>query len=202
MHIKTLLLSLGLAAGIQAQSWNFDGSHSSVGFAIKHLAVSTVRGEFDKLDAKLSGDPKKPTSLSAEVTIQVASVNTKSEKRDEHLRGPDFFDAAKFATIAFKSEKVEVKAGKTIMIGTLTMHGVSKKVEIPFELSGPIADPWKNTRVGLEGSFTINRQDYGVAGGVPVVGDEVKVEISTEFTQAPAAAATPAATPAAAPAKK
>jgi len=195
MKMQALLASLTLAAGLQAQTWTFDGTHSSVGFAIKHLAVSTVHGEFDKIEATLTGDPKKPASLAAEVTIQVASVNTKSDKRDEHLRSPDFFDAAKFATITFKSEKVEVKGGKNILLGTLTMHGVSKKVEIPFELSGPVVDPWKQTRVGLEGAFTLNRQDYGVAGGVPVVGDEVKVEISAEFTQAAAPAAPAAATP-------
>ena len=202
MKMHALLASLTLAAGLQAQTWTFDGTHSSVGFAIKHLAVSTVHGEFDKIEATLTGDPKKPASLAAEVTIQVASVNTKSDKRDEHLRSPDFFDAAKFATITFKSEKVEVKGGKNVMVGTLTMHGVAKKVEIPFELSGPVADPWKNTRVGLEGSFTINRQDFGVAGGVPVVGNDVKIDISSEFMQpAPAPAAAPA-TPAAATPKK
>ncbi len=202
MKLKTLLLALAFSAAVQAQSWTFDAAHSSIGFAIKHLAVSTTRGEFDKFEATLTGDPTKPASLAAEVTIQVASVNTKNEKRDEHLRAPDFFDAAKFSTITFKSDKVEVKDGKTIMVGTLTMHGVSKKVEIPFDLSGPVVDPWKNTRVGLEGAFKINRQDYGIAGGVPAVGNEVKIEISTEFMQpAPAAPAAPAAAPAA-PAKK
>lgn len=195
MKLQTLLASLTLAVGLQAQNWTFDAAHSSVGFAIKHLAVSTTRGEFDKIEATLTGDPKKPASLVAEVTIQVASVNTKNEKRDEHLRAPDFFDAAKFPTITFKSEKVEVKGGKNVMVGTLTMHGVAKKVEIPFELSGPVVDPWKQTRVGLEGAFTLNRQDYGVAGGVPAVGDEVKIEISTEFTQAPAVPAPAAPTP-------
>ena len=188
MKIPSLLVALALAATTQAQSWTFDAAHSSVAFAIKHLAVSTTRGEFDKVEATLSGDPKKPASLSAEVTIQVASVNTKNDKRDEHLRSPDFFDVAKFPTIVFKSEKVEVKGGKNVMVGTLTMHGTSKKVEIPFTISGPVVDPWKQTRVGLEGSFALDRQDYGVAGGVPAVGNEVKIDISTEFTLAPAAA--------------
>lgn len=196
MNIRSLLASLALATTLQAQSWTFDAAHSSVAFAIKHLAVSTTRGEFDKVDMVLTGDPKKPTTLSADVTIQVASVNTKNEKRDEHLRAPDFFDAAKFPTITFKSEKVEVKGGKNVMVGTLTMHGVAKKIEIPFDISGPVVDPWKMTRVGLEGSLTLNRQDYGIAGGAPAVGNEVKIDISSEFTQAPPAAAAPAAAPA------
>jgi polyisoprenoid-binding protein YceI len=113
------------------------------------------------------------------------------------LRAPDFFDAAKFPTITFKSEKVEVKGGKNYMVGTLTMHGTPKKIEIPFELTGPVEDPWKQTRIGLEGALTLDRTEYGVAGGVPAVGKEVKIDISSEFTLAPAAAPAPAA-----PAKK
>ncbi|MEN9308458.1 MAG: hypothetical protein RL173_2390 [Fibrobacterota bacterium] len=197
MKTKITLASLLLVAGVQAQTWNFDAAHSSVAFAIKHLAVSTTKGEFDKVDIKLSGDPKKIATLAAEVTIQTASVNTKNEKRDEHLRAPDFFDAAKFPTITFKSEKVEVKGGKNYMVGTLTMHGTPKKIEIPFELTGPVEDPWKQTRIGLEGALTLDRTEYGVAGGVPAVGKEVKIDISSEFTLVPAAAPAPAA-----PAKK
>jgi len=197
MKIKTLLASLLLVAGAQAQSWNFDGAHSNIAFAIKHLAVSTAHGAFDKVDVKLTGDATKPATLAAEVTIQAASVNTKAEKRDEHIRGADFFDVAKFPTITFKSEKVEVKGGKNVLVGNLTLHGVTKKVEIPFEVSGPVVDPWKQTRVGLEGAFSINRNDYGVTGGAAgaAIGDEVKIEISAEFTQV--AAAAPAAAPAA-----
>ncbi len=184
MKFKALLATLLLVGGSQAQTWNFDAVHSNVGFAIKHLAVSTAHGTFDKVEAKLSGDPKKPSSLAAEVTIQAASVNTRVDKRDEHIRSPDFFDVAMFPTITFKSEKVEFKNGKDMMVGTLTLHGVSKKIEIPFELSGPVVDPWKNNRIGFEGAFSLNRQDYGIAGGGVAVGDEVKIEISAEFTQA------------------
>jgi len=179
MKIRILLLSLLAAAATQAQTWNLDASHTSVGFAIKHLAVSTVHGEFDKFDGKVMGDPKSPASLNAEFTIQATSVDTKSDKRDEHLRGADFF----------KGEKTEVRAGKLVLLGTLTLHGVSKKVEIPFEANGPVVDPWKQTRLGLEGSFVLKRADYGMDKFAGVVGDEVKVEISAEFTQAAAPAA-------------
>ncbi|QQS05538.1 MAG: YceI family protein [Fibrobacterota bacterium] len=184
MKILSLVFGLALAASTQAQTWNHDTAHSSVAFAIKHMAVSTTRGEFDKVSIKLSGDPKKPATLAAEVTIAAASVNTKNTGRDEHLRKDDFFDVAKFPEITFKSEKVEVKGGKNLMTGTLTLHGVAKKVSIPFQLTGPVEDPWKNTRVGLEGSLTIDRTDYGMTGGVPAVGKEVKIDISTEFIQA------------------
>lgn len=186
MKIRILLATALAASLAQAQSWNFDAAHSNVAFAIKHLAVSTTRGEFDKIDVKLTGDATKPTTLQAEVTIQTASINTKNEKRDEHLRAPDFFDAAKYPTITFKSEKVEAKGGKYVMHGTLGMHGVAKKVSIPFEVSGPTIDPWKNTKIGLEGSLVVDRQDYGVGTSTPgaIVGNEVKVEISAEFAQA------------------
>ncbi|MEN9353416.1 MAG: hypothetical protein RL318_741 [Fibrobacterota bacterium] len=186
MKIRILLSALLATAAAHAQTWNYDGAHSSVAFAIKHLAVSTVKGEFDKVEIKLSGDPTKPATLQTEVTIQATSVNTKNEKRDEHLRNPDFFDVAKHPAITFKSEKVEAKNGKGTMHGTLTLHGVSKKVAIPFEISGPVTDPWKNTKIGLEGSFTINRQDYavGTTYGPPVLGNDVKIDISAEFAQA------------------
>lgn len=184
MKILSLVFGLALAATTQAQTWVHDTAHSSVNFAIKHMAVSTTRGEFDKVAIKLSGDPKKPATLAAEVTIQAASVNTKSTMRDDHLRKEDFFDVAKFPEITFKSEKVESKGGKNTMVGTLTLHGVSKKVSIPFTLTGPMEDPWKNTRIGMEGEFQIDRTEYGMTGGVPAVGKEVKIDISTEFIQA------------------
>jgi len=189
MKIRTLLFALLATVATQAQTWNLDASHTSVGFAIKHLAVSTVKGEFDKFDGKLTGDPKSPATLLPEFTIQATSVNTKSDKRDEHLRGADFFDVAKFPLITFKGDKTEVRAGKLVLLGTLTLHGVSRKVEIPFEANGPVVDPWKQTRLGLEGSFTLKRADYGITSFVGVVGDEVKVEISAEFTQQAAAPA-------------
>ena len=186
MKIGLLLSALVLAGTVHAQTWTYDAAHSNVAFAIKHLAVSTTRGEFDKIDAKLSGDAAKPTSLQADVTIQATSINTKNDKRDEHLRTPDFFDVAKYPTITFKSDKVEAKGGKYEMHGTLTMHGVSKKVSIPFELSGPVTDPYKNVKVGLEGTLTVNRQDYGLATGFPaaVLGNEVKIDILAEYSLA------------------
>lgn len=189
MKIQTLLLSVFAAASVQAQTWNLDAAHTSVDFAIKHLAVSTVKGQFDKVEGKVTGDPKTPAGLVADVTIQATSVSTNSEKRDEHLRSPDFFDVAKFPTIVFKGEKTEVRSGKLFLLGSLTLHGVTKKVEIPFEANGPVVDPYKNTRIGLEGSFTLKRADYGITSFPGVVGDEVKVDISAEFIQAAAPAA-------------
>lgn len=183
---KFIALAIALAAsGLQAQTWNFDRAHSSVAFSIRHLLVSTTRGEFDSLSVTVTGDPAKPTTLSVQASIPVASVDTRNEKRDEHLRTPDFFDAAKFTTIEFKSTKVVKKGKQLVLVGNLTLHGVTKVVEIPFTLSGPVADPWKNTRIGLEGSFKLNRKDYGVGAETPdaVVAEEVLVEISYEGIQ-------------------
>lgn len=181
---KVLALALvALAsAAVQAQTWSFDRSHSSVAFAVKHLLVSTTRGEFDSFTVELTGDAAKPTTLAAKVSIPVASIDTRNDKRDEHLRAPDFFDAAKYPTIEFVSTKVVKKGKQWAMQGNLTMHGVTKAIEIPFTVSGPVVDPWKNTRIGLEGSLTINRKDYGVGAETPdaVVAEQVVIDLSYE----------------------
>jgi len=185
MKIRTALLaSLAIAAAAQAQTWTLDAAHTSVEFSLRHLAVSTVRGQLDKFEGTLSGDPKKPASLKADMTIQAASINTKVEKRDEHVRSPDFLDVAKFPTIVFKGEKTVTK-GKTLeMVGDLTLHGVTRKISIPFTVSGPVVDPWKNNRLGLEGRFVVKRQDYGITSFPGVVGDDLTIDVSAEFTEA------------------
>jgi polyisoprenoid-binding protein YceI len=185
MNIRnTLLVAFALAAAAGAQTWNLDTTHTSIGFAVKHLAVSTVRGEFDRYKGTLVGDPTKPATLKADMTLDAASVNTKVEKRDEHVRNADFLDVAKFPTIEFKAEKTVVKGKALTMLGTLTLHGVSKKISIPFTVSGPVVDPWKNNRIGLEGSFTIKRSEYGIESFPGVVGDELKIEVSAEYIEA------------------
>jgi len=185
MKLRTsLFAALAIAAAAQAQTWTMDPAHTAVEFSVKHLAVSTVRGQLDKFEGTLTGDPKKPASLKADMTIQAASVNTKVEKRDEHLRTPDFLDVAKYPTIIFKGERTEVHGKKLTLIGTLTLHGVSKKIAIPFELNGPVVDPWKNNRIGLEGRFVVKRQDYGIVSFPGLVGDDLTIDVSAEFTEA------------------
>lgn len=181
---NTFLVAIALAAAAGAQTWNLDTTHTSIGFAVKHLAVSTVRGEFDRYKGTLVGDPTKPATLKADMTIDAASVNTKVEKRDEHVRNADFLDVAKFPTIEFKAEKTVAKGKALTMLGTLTLHGVSKKISIPFTVSGPVVDPWKNNRIGLEGGFTIKRSEYGIESFPGVVGDELKIDVSAEYIEA------------------
>ncbi|NTV75695.1 MAG: YceI family protein, partial [Holophaga sp.] len=113
--------------------------------------------------------------------IDVTSVSTNEDKRDAHLKGPDFFDAARFPTITFKSTAVkEVAKGKLEVTGTFTMKGVSKTIVLPINSLGTAVDPWKNVVAAFEGAARINRMDYGVSYGAGLVGDDVDVELNIE----------------------
>lgn len=178
---------LGLA---QASTWNLDPSHTHASFTIRHMVITNVRGEFQKLSGSVKLDEKDVTRSSVEATIDTASIDTRVPDRDKHLRSPDFFDAAKYPTITFKSTKVEKAGeGKLKVTGDLTIHGVTKPVVLAVD--GPTAaikDPWGNTRRGIAASTTINRRDFGLTWGKmveagPVVGDEVKIEIESELVQ-------------------
>ena len=186
--MKTFLaLALAIAVSSpKAEIWNLDKSHSSVEFSVRHLVISSVKGQFDSFQISVTGDPAKPTTFAAKVTIPAASIDTRDAKRDEHLRSPDFFEVAKFPAVEFQSTKVISKGKQLVLVGNLTLHGVTKSVEIPFTVSGPVVDPWKNTRIGLEGSLVLNRKDYGINfsavadNGGAVVSDEVTVSINYE----------------------
>ena len=178
---------------IQAATWKSDPKHASVQFAVRHLMVATVRGTFDKFDVTATIDENDISQSSVEATIEVASVNTRNEKRDNHLRGADFFDVAKHPTITFKSKAVEKIQDHTYkVIGDLTLMGVTQ--EVVLNVSGSpkaIQDPWGNSRLGGAATTTINRTDYGLthntvleSGGV-AIGEEIKITIDIEFVQAP-----------------
>jgi len=186
-------LSLAFLAGlVQAESYQLDKSHSSINFKVSHMVISKTKGEFKDFTTEIEWDAKNLAKSSLNATIQVASINTNDEKRDEHLRNPDFFDVANHPTIAFKSEKI-VKKGKGFEAqGSLTMRGVTKKVSIPFVVNGPVKSPWGATVLGFEGTLKVNRQDYGISfskvldnGGL-AVGNEVEIEIIVEALQAAA----------------
>lgn len=174
-----------------AETYNIDPAHTSVGFSIQHMVISKVKGRFNEFSGAIQVDPKSDTKLiGAKVRIKVASIDTANTKRDEHLRSADFFDASKHPDMTFETTKIEKKGSDLVAHGKLTMHGVTKEIELPFKLSGPITDPWGASRVGLEARTTINRKDYGLTwsktletGGL-VVGDEVEIEILLEATKA------------------
>jgi polyisoprenoid-binding protein YceI len=184
----SLLLGLGRPT-LAADSYALDKSHSSIGFSVDHMLISTVDGSFGDFATELSVDPADVSKSSVKAVIQVASITTANEKRDEHLRSADFFDAAKFPTITFVSKKIVKKGSLWVATGDFTMRGVTKSIELPFKLNGPIKDPWGSTRIGVQATLTLNRQDYGVSwsktmdeGGL-VVGDEVQVKIQLEATK-------------------
>ena len=171
----------------RADTYEIDASHTSVQFSVRHMMISNVRGEFTKLSGKAVGDVANPTAAVVEATIDAASVDTRNEKRDEHLKGPDFLDTAKFPTITFKSTKVEKAGAAWKLTGDLTLHGVTKPVTLDVtNVTPPVKDPWGNTRIGAQATTKINRQDFGIVfhkaldGGGVLVGDEIAITIDVE----------------------
>ena len=174
-----------------ASAWDIDTAHSAAQFSVRHLAVSNVRGEFGKITGTLQLDDKDITKSTVEATIDVTSINTREEKRDQHLKSPDFFDVAKFPTITFKSKKVAKEGSDRLKVtGDLTIHGVTKEVVLQVDgPAKPIKDPWGNTKTGVTATTKINRKDFGLTwnkaletGGL-VVGDEVSITLDVELQQ-------------------
>jgi polyisoprenoid-binding protein YceI len=186
------LFLLALAPGISlASTWDIDPAHSSVEFSVRHLMVSTVKGNFQKVSGFVDIDDKNITKSSVEVTIEAASIDTREPKRDGHLKSPDFFDAAKYPTVTFKSTKVEKAGnGKLKVTGDLSIHGVTKPVVLMVEgLTPEVKDPWGNARRGASATTSVNRKDFGVSwaktmdNGGAVVGEEVAIQLEAEFVR-------------------
>ena len=186
-------LVFALPAAVSAGTWKLDPAHTGVHFKVRHLMVSNVRGEFEKVSGKIVYDEQDISRSSAEITIDAASINTRVAKRDDHLKSADFLDVANHPHLVFRSTKVEkAGAGKLRMTGDLTIRGVTR--EVVLEIEGPTAeiqDPQGNTRVGGSASTKINRSDFGLTwnqvietGGV-VVGKEVEVIIDIEIVREP-----------------
>jgi polyisoprenoid-binding protein YceI len=171
-------------------TWSIDSNHSTIGFVVRHMMVSNVRGAFGKVTGTVTYDGKDVSSVVADVTVDTTSITTNNEKRDAHLKSPDFFDVAAFPTLTFKSKRVEKGSeGKFKLIGDLTMHGVTKEVTLDVEGPSQAIVAQGATRIGASASTTLNRQDYGVKwsknidGGGVVVGDEVKVSLELELVK-------------------
>jgi len=168
---------------VGADLYQVDPSHTSVNFTVRHLAIYKVRGQFHRFTGTIRYDEADITQSALEGTIQVDSLDTEQAKRDNDLRGEQFLDAEHYPTITFASQRVEKRDDGYVLIGTMTMHGVSKEVAIPFTLTGPVVHMGK-TLLGFEASFEINRQDFGItyakmmdSGGL-VVGNTVHIELS------------------------
>jgi polyisoprenoid-binding protein YceI len=190
-------LSLALAAVLApalvlADVWTIDPGHSNVNFAVKHVVVSTVHGTFRKFSGTASIDDADLTKSSVDVTIEVGSITTGIDQRDGHLKSADFFDAAKFPLMTFKSTKIE-KGGEGLLItGNLTIRGVTKTVVLDATLpTAPIKSPFGDVRRGASARTKVSRKDFGLAWNQmieagPIVGDEIKVELDLELKKSAA----------------
>lgn len=172
---------------VGAPKYVIDVSHSHVGFSVRHLMISNVRGEFQKYSGEFYFDRAKPEATGAKVTIELGSVNTREEKRDGHLKSADFFDVENHPTMTFVSRRAKAKGDTIEVVGDLTIKGTTREVVLTVEdITPEQKDPWGNTRVGATATAKIKRSEFGMvwntaleAGGV-MVGDEVKIQLEVE----------------------
>ncbi len=170
-------------------TWNVDPSHSSVEFQVKHLGIATVKGAFREFAGALT--VAEDGSVSASGTVQVASVDTRDERRDEHLRSADFFEADAYPQITFQSTSIEPVDEETFKItGDITIHGVTNPITLEAVVEGTEEDPWGNTRVGLEATGSLSRGDFGMrfnqalGSGNMMVSDKVKLVLDISAVKA------------------
>ena len=169
-------------------TWTVDPAHAEIGFAVRHLMIATVRGRFGAVSGTVTVDEKNPHNSKVDVTVDVNSIDTRQEMRDNHLRSPDFFDVEKYPSMHFVSKKIEGDvSGEFRVVGDLTIRDVTREVTLTATLEGRTRDPWGNERAGFSASGKINRRDFGLTwnqaletGGV-MVGDEVKLTIDVEL---------------------
>jgi polyisoprenoid-binding protein YceI len=174
-----------------AERWNIDPAHSHVEFSVRHLMISTVKGTFKDVAGTVVADESDLSAVSIDVTIPVASIDTRQADRDTHLKSPDFFDAAKYPTITYKGTHIKGDHMSEFQLhGNLSMHGVTKPVALDVTAEGRGKDPWGNERIGYSASGKIDRRDFGLTwnqaletGGV-AVGHEVKIHIDLEIVKA------------------
>ena len=170
-------------------TYQIDTAHSSAQFKVRHMMIANVKGEFDKVSGTVNLDTDNPANSKVEASIDVATISTRDEQRDGHLKSPDFLDVEKFPTITFKSKKVSATGSDSYsVVGDLTIHGATKEITLSVEeLTGEAKDPWGNMRRGATAKARINRKDFGMtfnvaleAGGF-LVGEEVDLTIDVEM---------------------
>jgi polyisoprenoid-binding protein YceI len=182
------------AAPVQTSTttWNIDPAHSMAEFKVKHMMIANVKGQFSKVSGALFLDESDLANSRVEASIEAASIHTRDEQRDTHLKSADFFDVEKFPTLHFKSKSIGiVRDGELAVEGDLTIHGATHKVRFSIEgPTPPTKDPWGNTRVAISATTRINRKDFGLTwnaaletGGI-LVGDDVTITLDVEFVKA------------------
>jgi polyisoprenoid-binding protein YceI len=171
--------------GLVAGTWAIDPAHSEVSFTVRHLMVSKVRGTFTRFTGALVV-AQDPTQSHAEATVEMASIDTRDENRDNHLRSGDFFEVDKYPAMTYRTSGLREQGDGYLVEGELTLHGVTRPVALEVEFNGVSSDPWGGTRAGFSATGEINRRDFGVDlsmpldGGGVVVGDKVKIAIEIE----------------------
>lgn len=170
-------------------AWNIDRAHSEIGFSVRHMMISTVRGKFNEFEADVTLDPEHLEAAKVTARIQAASIDTSEPKRDGHLRSADFFDAEKFPALTFTSTKVTRDGSDLVVVGNLKIKEQELPVTLKGEVVGPGKDPWGNSRLGFSLSGEIDREAWGLgwnqaleAGGV-LVGKKVKLSIEAQLVQ-------------------
>jgi polyisoprenoid-binding protein YceI len=185
--LLALLIGLALtgAAHAETEIWKIDPAHSSAQFAVRHMSISTVRGAFTKLAGTVQYDPADVSKTTLDVTIDVNSVDTRVEPRDNDLRSAKYFDAQKFPSITFKSKHTEqAGTGKLKIAGDLNIHGVTK--EVVLDVEGPtetVKDAKGVMHMGASATTSLKRSDYGMTNGQPLVGDDVSITLDVELAK-------------------
>jgi polyisoprenoid-binding protein YceI len=186
--MSTITSTLPREAAPGLTTWTIDASHSNVEFAVKHMMITTVRGRFTDVSGTVQSVDDDPAAGLVDLTIAVASIDTREPQRDAHLRSADFFDVERFPVITFKSTRIEDIARDGFrLVGNLTIHGVTREVGLDVTAEGRGNDPWGGERAGYSATTKIKRSDYGLlwnqaleTGGL-LVGDEVKINIDLEL---------------------
>jgi polyisoprenoid-binding protein YceI len=178
------------ATALPTAAWSVDASHSHVEFAVRHLMISTVRGRFGAVSGSITTDEANPAASTVDISVDVASIDTREAQRDAHLRSADFFDVEHFPTLTFRSTRVEEKGEGTLRVaGNLTIRDVTRPVVLDVTSEGAGRDPWGGERAGFSATTTIRRSEFGLTwnqlletGGV-AVGDEVRIAIDVELVK-------------------
>ncbi len=185
--LLVVLFSLSITSfTLWADKYQIDISHSSANFTATHFLISKTKGHFKDVSGTIIFDEKDITKSKVDILIKTASIDTDNEKRDNHLRNSDFFNVGKYPEIRFTSTRIKNTKDGYVLVGNLTIKDVTKEVSFPFELNGPMTDPWGNKRFGAEANLTVNRFDYNVSwnkvieGRGLVVGNEIKIELHIE----------------------
>ena len=176
----TLLLLAAASPALAADTYSIDASHSSILFTVNHLGISNYTGRFNDVSGTVNVDDRSFAKSSVKLAIDVQTVDTNNKKRDDHLRGPDFFNAKQFPEITFESTSVSGKAESFQVTGKLTLRGVTKTVTMDVKRIGEGKDPWGGHRAGWEAAVTIKRSDFGMKYMIPGLGDEIDLLLQIE----------------------